>query len=61
MEEKIVTVYARLEPPVGEQFRATLERERRTMQAVVEMAIIAYIEQSRAAYDKAQSTSAAPA
>lgn len=49
MEEKPFTVFARLDPDKGEKFKATLEREKRTMQAVVEIALEKYMAESEAA------------
>lgn len=47
--DKPLTVYARLDPEKGEKLKATLEREKRTMQAVVEIALDRYIAESEAA------------
>jgi hypothetical protein len=61
MEEKLYTVYARLEPSQGERLKATLEREKRTMQAVVELALDRYIAESEAQAAKAEKKAKQPA
>lgn len=53
MDEKPFTVFARLDPDKGEKFKALLEREKRTMQAVVEIALDKYMAESDAAAAKA--------
>lgn len=59
--DKPATVYAELDDPkLAADFKATLEREGRTMKAVVERALRAYIATSKAnaAAAKAQAESA---
>lgn len=58
MEEKLFTVFARLDPDMGAEFKATLEREKRSMQAVVELALTDYIARSKTAALKAAAAQA---